>query len=524
MKRPLLALLIALLGTAPAAADEALVAEGRRLYREGLRADGTPLEGRRHDGPPLRGRDIACVQCHRPSGLGTVEGVAIAPAITGRHLFSPGQPRAGKRPRQAPGMTLQDHGFRTRPAYDLPALARAMADGVNPGGQPLDPLMPRYALTTREVEALAAYLGSLGATPPPGVVRDAIHLATVVAPDVAPRRRQAMLDVLQQCIAEHGPRPGSERRPWRLHTWTLNGPPATWPAQLARLQHGQPVFALLSGIGREWAPVHAFCEAEGLPCLFPNSDAPGPAPQFAIYLSPGVAAEGRVMARYLEERPTPPHRLVQVFAADDIGRHGAAALAAELAAELPTAARLDLHPGTPLPQLAAGDALALWLPHDALRETLATLRSLPDEVPVLVSATLGELERRDETGLGATTLRQLRVIHPFDAPERRLARMVFNLGGWMSGRGLKLARDTERLQGDTWSACAVTARALYTLDAAPSREGLLERVEDAYAGATTTAYPRFTLGPGQRYGSKGAYVMRIGTDDRLEVEGEWVVP
>jgi peroxiredoxin len=37
-----------------------------------------------------------------PSGLGTVEGVAIAPAITGRHLFSPGQPRAGRRPRQAP--------------------------------------------------------------------------------------------------------------------------------------------------------------------------------------------------------------------------------------------------------------------------------------------------------------------------------------------------------------------------------------------------------------------------------------
>jgi hypothetical protein len=34
---------------------------------------------------------------------------------------------------------------------------------------------------------------------------------------------------------------------------------------------------------------------------------------------------------------------VQVFAADDIGRHGAAALAAEL----PTAAQLDLRPGTP---------------------------------------------------------------------------------------------------------------------------------------------------------------------------------
>ena len=238
---------------------------------------------------------------------------------------------------------------------------------VGTGGQTLDPLMPRYTLTTREVEALAAYLGSLGATPPPGITDEAIHLATVVAPDASPRRRQAMLDVLQHCVAEHGPRPGSERRPWRLHTWTLHGPPPTWPAQLARHLRGQPVFALLSGIGREWAPVHAFCEAEGLPCLFPNTDAPGPAPQSSIYLSPGVAVEGRVMARYLEDRPRPPRRLVQVFAADDIGRHGAAALAAEL----PTAGRLDLLPGTPLPPLAEGDALALWLPYGALRDFLA---------------------------------------------------------------------------------------------------------------------------------------------------------
>ena len=35
-------------------------------------------------------------------------------------------------------MTLHDHGFRTRPAYDLPALARAMTDGIGPGGQALD--------------------------------------------------------------------------------------------------------------------------------------------------------------------------------------------------------------------------------------------------------------------------------------------------------------------------------------------------------------------------------------------------
>ena len=93
----LLALAIALLLPAlPGQADEALLGEGRRLYLEGLRADGSPLEGWRPGGERLRGRDMACVQCHRRSGMGTVEGVVVVPPITGPVLFAPGQPPAGQ--------------------------------------------------------------------------------------------------------------------------------------------------------------------------------------------------------------------------------------------------------------------------------------------------------------------------------------------------------------------------------------------------------------------------------------------
>ncbi len=70
----------------------------------------------------------------------------------------------------------------------------------------------------------------------------------------------------------------------------------------------------------------------------------------------------------------------------------------------------------------------------------------------------------------------------------------------------------------------MTERALYTLHEPPSRAALLERVEDAYAGAISTAFPRFTLGPGQRYGSKGGYLMRVDADGRLSPDGDWIVP
>jgi hypothetical protein len=199
-----LALLVLL--ARPVLGDDGLLAEGRRLYLEGQRADGSPLEGWRPGGERLRGRDMACVQCHRRSGMGTVEGVVIVPPVAGEALFRPGQPASGHVPRRADGMTLQDHAFRTRPAYDEASLGRALRDGIGAGEVPFEPLMPRYILGNREIAALAAWMRSLGSTPAPGVDDAAsggmLHLATVIAPDADPRQRDAMRAVLQRCVAQ----------------------------------------------------------------------------------------------------------------------------------------------------------------------------------------------------------------------------------------------------------------------------------------------------------------------------------
>lgn len=524
MRRAPIALAAALLAGA-AVADDALLAEGRRLYTQGLRADGTPLEGRRPGGQTLRGRDLACVQCHRPSGMGTVEGVTLVPPVAGKLLFEPGRPAAGRPLRHAPGLRFDDHAFRTRPAYDAALFARALRDGIGAGGAVFDTPMPRYRLSDRELAALLAYLRHLGATPPPGLDAHTIRLATVIAPDAEPRQQAAMTDLLGRCLAEHTPAYASGRRHWQLSEWRLSGPPASWPAQLAAFQRSAPAFALVAGIGREWAPVHAFCEAEQLPCLFPNTDAPGPAPAWSIYLSAGVKLEGHLAARYLLDQPTPPTRLVQVFDPRDIGRHAADAAFAALAEGRPGLRRVDVRPGARLPRLARGDALLLWLTSAQLADMAAHPPTRPPAVPLLVSATLAGLERAaDGAPLRPLAGEQLRVIYPFDAPEARLARMVFNLGGWMSGQGLTLARETERVQGNTRSACLVTARALYALPEPPSRAALIERVEDAYGGAVSTAFPRFTLGPGQRFGSRGGYLMRLAADNRLVPDGDWQVP
>lgn len=527
----LLALSLLLLAL-PGHADEALRAEGRRLYLDGVRADGSPLEGWRPGGEVLRGRDLACGQCHRRSGMGTVEGVVVVPPVTGPILFAPGQPPAGHAPRRAASVVLQDHGFRTRPAYDAPRLARALREGMGAGDVPLDPLMPRYTLSERELAALQAWLEGLGKGPVPGVGSTALHLATVITPDAEPRQRDAMHEVLQHCIAGRSPPPGSGRRPWVLEEWALSGPPQGWRAQLETRMRRQPAFALVSGIGRDWTPVHEFCEAEGVPCLFPNTDLPGPAPRASVYLWPGMALEGAVLGRHLTEQDRLPTRIIQVFDPSDLGRESAAALHKALADQPVTV--LDRTFRGPLdeaawrsllPPVDAGDTLVLWLKGADLERLLGSCQAPPAATGVFVSGTLAGLERvPDARRVPPPWRAALRVIYPFDAPEARLSRMVFNLGSWMSARGLSLARDTERTQGNTHAACEITARALYTLGERYSRDYLLELVEDSYAGATASAFPRFTLGPGQRYGSKGAYLMRVETDGRLAVDGEWIVP
>ncbi|MFM2057226.1 MAG: hypothetical protein RLY71_1611, partial [Pseudomonadota bacterium] len=243
---------------------------GLGIYRDGVLPDGTPLQAERPGIGPVTGRAAACESCHRRSGLGAQEGRLLVPPVTAGVLFAPGQPYQPQRPGRAQAAaTPRPLRHQARSAYDPARLGRALHEGLDPDGAALTTLMPRYHLTEAQLRQLTAYLQTLDTATPPGLEGQTLHLATIITPDAPAERRATLLRTLQ------GWQPGATlrgRRP-QLHVWTLSGPPDSWPDQLARWQRERPVYAVLSGAGRDqWEPVQRFCERAQLPCLLPLLD------------------------------------------------------------------------------------------------------------------------------------------------------------------------------------------------------------------------------------------------------------
>lgn len=494
----------------------------------------------RHGGTPLTGPAAACVQCHQRSGMGLAEGAVVVPPVTGPALFGTLQ-RAGQIPRRAPGMVFRDYSFRTRPPYGEHTLAHAIRSGRSPAGSAFSVLMPRYDLDDDAMESLIAYLRTLSAHPSPGADGKVAHFATVVTPGVAPERREAMLGVLKACFAERYPAnadgPSIEaasdsRQTWRLHVWEMEGPPDSWGKQLAEKYARQPVFALVSGLGaNEWSPVERFCEQQELPCLFPNahpatSSATG---WYSFYFSRGVWLEAEVFAWQLKaSRSTSrPMRVVQLVGGAELGQRAAGALEQALAdtGMRVTTLRWD-QAEVGLSGLAADDALILWLSEGELSALMRRLPSPPKLRDVLVSGVLSGMEAAP---LNAAWREAAVLAYAFDPPARWQQRMQRNLRPWLVKHGLP--RVDERLQGNTLAACNLLAESMQRLRGNTLRDYLVEWVEN-YPSAmgnapAPQAYPRFSLGPGQRFSSKGAYLVRfVGPSGRRiePLHEEWIIP
>ena len=520
---------------------------GRAIYLQGVVGSGEPLEGARESGGPrTTGADAACVNCHQRSGFGTGERATQIqiPPIAGPYLF-----HARARSTEQRDLPYVDGMRADREPYTPQTLARAIRDGIDSQGRPLSYLMPRFKLGDSDMAALIAYLKSLEVGRAPGVTDTTLHFATVITPQADPVMRDGMLKVMRQYFDERNTRQMNPsrrlqasgktmyadtmfmvHRQWVLHVWELSGPASAWHAQLARHLAQEPVFAVISGLGRSnWGPVHEFCEQSGLPCLFPNVEVPVESGDdfYTLYFSKGVLLEAALIANRIRGSAGAPAAggVEQIYRAGDSGEAAAAALAQRIGKRGPLVHNHVLPSGAQSAEVTAairaaagGETLVLWLrPPD-----IAALGPSPS-VPraIYFSGLMADLEH---TPLPADWRGRAELTYPFDLPEKRSVRVDYPLR-WFAIRHIPVV--AEQVQADTYLACGLLAEALSRMVDNFNRPYLIERLQGMLEHRVVTGYyPRLTLATHQRFASKGGYLVHFadGTGARLVADSDWISP
>jgi ABC-type branched-subunit amino acid transport system substrate-binding protein len=109
---------------------------------------------------------LSCASCHGRDGRGKPEGGVKPSDITWETLTRP--------------YSSAIPGRRRHPPYSERALRRAISMGIDSGGNRLDPVMPRYRMSIRDMADLTAYIKRLGSTPEPGITQNEIRIGAFV--------------------------------------------------------------------------------------------------------------------------------------------------------------------------------------------------------------------------------------------------------------------------------------------------------------------------------------------------------
>jgi len=535
------------------AADSSL---GGRLYLKGILASGEPLKGVVRGDVMVSGtQDIACVRCHRRSGYGASEGGSYVLPISGASLYEPREANRAKifnklfKEDQSKMFWARMRSPHIRPAYTDATLSRVIREGIDPSDRKLVSAMPRYDLPERDMRNLVAYLKTLRTTPDPGVDDKNIYFATIVTSNADVAKRKAMLNTMDRFVEwinlettgnfhnpNFSPHYRSEllksARIWKLSVWELKGAPDTWAAQLAEYYRKSPVFAVIGGLVEgPWEPISQICEREKLPCLFPHTDLPtmNAESYYSVFFNRGLTLEAEAIAQFLADaKPASRTRILQLHQAGLQGIVPASALrkamAENAAFQIESVSFGDASSmNAALAHLAESyDALVLW-PGNSTADILQRLDQSPS-LPSRIFLPSGAMEQLP-SGLSNKLMSRLFFAYPYDLPDAHHPDS-YRTRGWLASQKVPLVYP--QLQLDTYYALNIVQYGLDEIIERFSRDYLLENVERLSESAMNPGvYPRLSLGPGQRFASRGAYIVQIPTGDtkfKVVPASKWIIP
>ncbi len=525
---------------------------GERMYREGILPSGKPMSAFIRGDVEVDSTAFSCSSCHLRAGLGSVEGGVVTPPTNGMRLYKAYRrpPSLNDIPDRA-GRFVYAKTVSERPPYSRESLATALRFGTDPAGQSFNDIMPRYPIDDHDMAILINYLESLSSSYSPGATNAGYAFATIITDDVSQEDREALLAPLQKFIAgtnqqvemyeefiKFGYSPTIDMkyafRNASLTIWNLKGAPKTWRKQLAEYYAKEPVFAVLGGISnQDWQPIHNFCEEQRLPCLFPITELPvvSESDWYNYYFNRGYFQEGEAAARFINRMDGIAHGtpILQVIQESPAGKALAAGFQKAWSdLEHPTVNSvnvtskqlrdpkfyskllLDNKPGV----------LLLWTDAGVISSIPRLITKLDTPAQIYLSSSyLG----KQAATIPESVRSNVYITYPY-----RLTPYVGSKEGFDAKVPI-LATATDfgdnRITSRTNTMLKqVTLQGLKLLYDNLYRDHLLD-VMSMQMDQVARDYERLSFGPGQRYVSKGCYVIQLGkgADPALLAKSEWVI-
>jgi ABC-type branched-subunit amino acid transport system substrate-binding protein len=461
---------------------------------------------------------MPCASCHGLDGRGKSEGGVIPSNITWEALTKPGGIRHPNR--------------REYPPYTDHLLDRAITRGLDPAGNPLAFVMPRYGMSREDLVALRTYLKRLGKNQDPGVTETRIRVGTILPAKgpLAPMG-QAMQAVMLAYFDEINAQGGIHNRRIELQAAKSADRASATRRNAAQLLEEEPVFAMvgafLNGAGNELV---ALIEEEEVPLVGPLTRfplVPSPPNRHLFYLYSGLEDQARVLVDFAAQTlPTrnphvailsPEHeRLVNVREAIEVqgkkagwnsvttfryppGRFDAGQFATQLSREGADAVFFLGSGGEASALMKEAEKLP-WTPTIFLPGSLVGtgIFDSPVRFTKKIFLSFPSLPS-DHTRTGVMEYRVLAEKHQL--PARHLRAQVL-----------------------AYCAAKILVKGLEQAGKDLSREGLIMALEGLYEFDTGLT-PPITYGPDRRIGALGAYVVGIDLEKKAFVSlSKWITP
>jgi ABC-type branched-subunit amino acid transport system substrate-binding protein len=542
----LIVLLLPVSGTFANDIKKESILAGKNIYMHGKLSSGEDIIATTVGDVQITGEQAACVNCHRHSGLGSIEGSTIAPAITGEILFSEIKIKAH---RYQP-LTKQTPSVLDRPAYTENSLKNTLKTGIDNNGNPLDLLMPKYVLAENDYMHLHAYLSSLSINNA-GVSDTTLDLATIIDDRVSTEKVNTLLSTLEKYISDlnSGTRREVERtsqapiqkewlyqgyRKYRLHVWRLTGEPDSWQQQLNNYYDKKPAFAVVSGLTEDsWESIDKFCNAREVPCILPNTKTPGYSANnfYTLYYNAGPYNDAAVIARYFHDKAidnNETENIVQLYDGSSYSKVAKDTLHEEITANGKhniTSVLLDTisnKHGIDQYIKNKNTTVIIWSEKldSSLIEVLSSNKNKIQSVFIpYYLATLSETRKKlGNSGLEVFT--SYPYVKPSDEPRDTIRSRM-----WAKSR--KLDTTEKVVFTNTFTAIKVLLNAIKHARSHFNRAYIIELLEHKLDKSVLSGmYPKLSIGPNQRYASRGGYIMKLPGDasSPLQPVTEWLLP